>query len=109
MPSSHSAKETQQFTLKWQDPRQIDGEPAEAAKAAIQQLHDLSVLMRDSIPPAVAMIRNASMSEAMAWDQNNDPAEWWEKSPQKAHVDVAISRLNALNDWASRIVKLGGH
>jgi len=109
MPSSDSTKETQQFTLKWLDPRNIDGEPADAALAAIKQLHDLTSLMRDAIPPAVAMIRNASMSEGLAWNGDNDPAQWWAESEQKHHVDVALSRLNALTAWATRIVKLGGH
>lgn len=109
MPSSHSASTTEPFTIKWQDPRNIDGEPAEAAKAAVQQLHDLTVLLREAIPPAVAMIRNASMSEGLAWNLDNNPAEWWEQSEQKAHLDTAVSRLNALNDWVTRIVKLGGH
>jgi hypothetical protein len=109
MPSSHSVNTTEPFTIKWQDPRQIDGEPAEAAKAAVQQLHDLTVLMREAIPPAVAMIRNASMSEGLAWNNDNDPAKWWDESEQKNHVDVALSRLNALTEWAERIVRVGGH
>lgn len=109
MPSSHSADASEPFTIKWQDPRNIDGEPAEAALAAIKQLKDLTILMREAIPPAVAMIRNASMSEGLAWDEKNDPSAWWDDSPQKAHLDVALSRLNALNEWAERVVRVGGH
>jgi hypothetical protein len=109
MPSHNPVAGSETFTLKWQDPRMVQGEPIEAAKAAIQQLHDLTTLMKQAIPPAVAMIRNASMSEGLAWNESNDPADWWDSSEQKAHLDVATSRLNALNEWADRIVRVGGH
>lgn len=106
MPSSNS---TQKFTITWNDPRQLDGEPAHAAQSAVKQLAALVDLMEEALPATVAMVRNASMSEGLAWGNNVDPAEWWEESKQFQHIKVIQSRLNALDEWATRIVRVGGH
>lgn len=104
MSTTKPAVQEEPITVQWSDPRLADGEPAAAADLAIEQLTELIRLLQVAGTVTHLMVRNASMSEALNYSIDNDPAAWWAESKQKHHFDAAMSNLAELKRWTARTV-----
>jgi hypothetical protein len=92
-----------QLSLEFVDSRTIDGEPADAAEHAVGQLCALLSMLRVGGAITEKMVRNAVMTEGLEKSMFNDPAEWWLESWQKHNVDMALSYLEPVRQWAKDV------